>query len=330
MLAEAFPRLAVRLRSTFPDADIRLVNNGMGLKVGFPNFPAWEVEVTGVPCHEQFQLVQSTVSLRYECLQDVPEEDFLRLIAGENLGLRGATLLAERDGARRGIRIRTTFLGQKGRTRDEAESLAIDVLSILRYARLLEDRILRSTAGETFSYELYYSQYLSKGLGRNRFINYARSIFQGSTERVFGQVTSMLRDDYKYPVQINRPFVATIVPPSSNLEIVLRIPEEIPMLSCCTSLYAFAWNPARTFELVSRLNWMTEAGHFEVNADGSLVSFVSWKHLTNDLRYYSLDHVIDTVHTADRLLQSELPARKDTSGSQLKANASSLEAYKAA
>ena len=82
-------------------------------------------------------------------------------------------------------------MGQKGRTVDEAENLAIDVLSLLRYARLLEDRIMRSTAGYYFSYEMYHSQYLSKGLGRNRFINYARSIFNGSTERVFGQLSVM-------------------------------------------------------------------------------------------------------------------------------------------
>jgi hypothetical protein len=330
MLVEAFPRLAIRLRSTFPDAQIKLAENSSGLRVSFPAFPAWEVEVTAAPCHEQFQILQSSIVLHYDCLQDIHEDEFLRLISAENLGLRGATLLADKEHGRRAIKIRSSFVGQKGRTRDEAENIAIDTLSMLRFARLLEDRILRSVAGDRFSYEMYYSQYLSKSIGRNRYINYARSIFQGSSERVFGQVAGMLKDDYKYKVNISRNFIATISPPGSELEIVLRIPEEIPMLTCSASLHMAAWEPDKSFELVARLNPTMTMGHFEVNADGSLISFVSWKHLTNDLRYYSLDQMIASVHEAERVLQAQLPDMKVNSTEMMKAQASSLDAYRTA
>jgi hypothetical protein len=331
MLAEAFPRLAIRLRSTFPDAQIKLAENARGMRVSFPAFPAWEVEVTAAPCHEQFQVLQSSILLHYECLQDIPVDDFHRLISAENLGLRGATLLVDKEHGRRAIRIRSSFIGQKGRTRDEAENIAIDTLSMLRFARLLEDRILRSVANDRFSYEMYYSQYLSKSIGRNRYINYARSIFQGSTERVFGQVAGMLKEDYKYKVNMSQNFIASITPPGSDLEIILRIPEEIPMLTCSASLHMAAWDPEKSFELVARLNPTMTMGHFEVNADGSLISFVAWKHLTNDLRYYSLDQMIASVHEAERVLYAELPELQETRtdvGDTMKAHASSLDAYK--
>lgn len=330
MLAEAFPRLAIRLRSTFPDAQIKLANNASTLRVSFPAFPAWEVEVSGTPCHEQFQVLQSSLVIQYECLQKISEDDFNRLICAENLGLRGATLIADKRHGPRAIQLRSTFIAQKGRTRDEAENLAIDVLSLLRFARLLEDRILRSVIGDRFCYELYYNLYLSKSIGRNRFINYARSIFQGSTERVFGQVMGMLKEDYKYKVTVGRHFVATINPPESALNIILRIPDEIPMLTVSASLYTAGWEPEKSFALVNRLNAAVNVGHFEVNADGSLISFVVWKHLTNDLRYYSLDQMVTAVHEAERMLLAELPSARVSSVGRARANASSLDAYRSA
>ena len=309
MFVETFPRLAVRLRSMFPDAQVELQENSKGLRVLFSAFPNWELEVAAVAAQKGFSVFQTSLVLRYDCLQDIPEEDYLRLISAENLGLRVVTLLAEAEGTRRSIRIRSSFIGQKGRTRDEAESLAIDVLSQVRFARILEDRITRSMAGENFSYEMYYSQYLSKSIGRNRFINYARSIFQGSCERVFGQVTSMIREDYKYKVHSSKQLIATVNPPSSQLEIMVRIPEEIPVLTCTAPLYKSAAEPLETFRLVARLNSLVPSGHFEVSADGSLISYVIWKHLTNDLRFYSLDQMIAAVHQAERLLLTEMPAR---------------------
>jgi hypothetical protein len=308
MALETFPRLAVRLRSSFPDQKISLEPKGEGIRVRFRNFPAWDVVVSLArgASTDNFHTIVSSVSLRYDSLQDLPEEDFLKFIAAENLGLRGATLIADRSDGQRLIRVRSTFLAQKGRTRDEAENLAIDILSLLRYCRLLEDRINHSTPGDVFSYELYFATYLSKGLGRNRFINYARSIFDGSTERVFGQFSDMLLKDYSYPVQIQSRNKALITPPDSSLEIHLRIPEEIPMLICQATLAAFEWDIGKTFALVSKLNEVNQVGHFEVNADGFHVSFSAWKHLTNDLRYYSLDKLIQSVPAAEKLLQKTL------------------------
>ena len=329
MLVEAFPRLAVRLRSTFPDALIKLVDSASAIRVVFPTFPAWEVSVSSIPCSDQFQIFESCITLRYDCIQNVPADDFNRYVSAENLGLRGASIIVDESGGKLSLKIRSTFVGQKGRTRDEAENLSIDVLSLLRFARMLEDRLLRSVGGEHFSYEMYYSQYLSKSIGRTRFINYARSVFQGSTERVFGQVIGMLKNDYKFKVMLGRGSVATVHPPSSDLEIIMRIPDEIPMLTCSAALCKCPWEYEKSFALVTRLNATMKSGHFELNADGTLISFVNWKHLTNDLRYYSLDQMISAVHEAEKTITVELPALKPTLNELLKARASSLDAYRA-
>lgn len=325
MLPELFLRLAVRLRSSFPDGKIELTDHG--LLVSFPACPNWEVEVSTKPQSEQFQIVESVIRVRYECLQDIPEGDFARLLAAENLGLRGATLVADETHGKHAIAIRSTFVGQKGRTRDEAENLAIDTLSLLRFARLFEDRVLKSQVNNQFSYDLYYSQYLLRSIGRNRFINYARSIFQGSTGRVFGQMASMMKEDYKYDVNVSRGSVATVTPPGSKTVIILRIPDEIPMLTCSASLHMANCEPEKAFDLVTRLNPLLKSGHLEVNADGSLISFVTWKHLTNDLRYYSLDQMIASVHEAEKLLAEHLPAQEEKTSEQKKGRVASMDAY---
>lgn len=331
MLAEAFPRLAVRLHSTFPDATVSLAEKAQAINVSFTSFPDWEVHVKALDTYdEQFQVFESSITLRYECLQTVSADDFHRFLAAENLGLRGASILAQNFAGKRILRIRSTFLGQKGRTRDEAENLAIDTLSLFRFARMLEDRVLRSTVGEHFSYEMYYSQYLSKSIGRNRYINYARSVFQGSTDRVLGQVLKMMQEDYKYGVELKRGSVATIRPKESHLEITVRVPDEVPMLTCTAPLFLCPWEPSESFALVAKLNNEVSMGHFEVNPDGTLISFVAWKHLTNDLRFYSLDKMILAMHEAERVLKSHINGVAPASPEVLKERASSLGAYRAA
>ena len=74
------------------------------------------------------------------------------------------------------------------------------------------------------------------------------------------------------------------------------------MLTASCPLHLATWDPDKSFELVARLNSLVSLGHFEVNVDGSLISFITWKHLTNDLRFYALDELIASVHEAARLL----------------------------
>jgi hypothetical protein len=323
MLVEAIPRLAVGLRTTFPDARIELEGT-KSLRVLFPNHPNWEVEVVTRPFIDpagaEFQFISSSVILRYECLQDITEEDFQRLITCENFGLRGVSVLAGTEGKERVVRVRSAYLGAKGRSRDEQENIAIDILSLLRYSRLLEDRILRSSAGSWFSYEMYHSQYFSATRGRNRYINYARNIFNGSADRVFGQVMEMLKDDYSYEVEVTDGQAARVTPPSQQIEMVVRLPIEVPMLTCFAPLHTASSSLSEyntqaqelrlpkvgVMKLINKLNHEVDTGHFEVGPDGTLISFIAWKHLTNDLRYYSLDQMVAAVHAAQRLLEREI------------------------
>lgn len=308
MFVEAFPRLAIRLRSTFPDANIQLADDAKSIVIGFPASPNWEVRVSGIACREHFLCIETSITLYYECLRRLPEEDFNRFIAAENLGLRGATILVEDSKGPRTLRLRATFIGQKGRSTDEAENIAIDVISLLRFARMLEDRILRSSVADEFSFELYYSTYLSKSIGRSRYINYARNIFRGSTERVFGQVARLFKEDHKYEVVFDRGLIANLRNPSIDFEINFRIPDQIPMIACSALLHTFEGKRRDSYALASRLNSKVKFGHFEVSADGSKIFFATWKHLTNDLRLYSLDQLLHSIHEAYWILRKELAA----------------------
>ena len=152
MLAEGLPRLAVQLRSMFPDACVLLdkwldqaldKGHDTGLRIlrsTFPNHPGREIVSRSFELPEgqgQFQFFESSLVLNYSCLQQISDDDFNRLIAAENLGLRGTTILALDIGAsaKRGVVLRAGFIGQKGRTIDETENLAIDILTLLRFAQ---------------------------------------------------------------------------------------------------------------------------------------------------------------------------------------------------
>lgn len=311
-MSEAIPRLAVRLRSAFPEAQIDLRSRfKMGLVLPQSQ---WDIEVDAVPIQDErlqsqgFQNFRTSLTLCLDCLQRIPELDFLHLIAAENEGLRGITLLAERSGPYRTIRLQTGFFGRKGRTHDESESLTLDVLSVIGFAHLLEDRIHRSKVGSDFCLEIYRSRYNQSLINRNRFINFARTIFRGSLEQSFNDMVSHLRLDGRYRVQVTGPHVAKVTTLSSTLEIVLRIPNEVPMLTCFAPLFSSATlHTEKAMDLVSRLNWTGEHGHFECNTDGSLISFASWKQLTNDIRFRSVERLLESALNAEQVLRKELP-----------------------
>gem|GEM_PF-3558008 len=143
---------------------------------------------------QPLQFLSSSLRLEFPQLENLGHAELLRLLSFENSGVRGLTLNAVPES--RTLLLCTGFAAQRGRSVDETENLAIDVPSLLRFAKLLEDRISRSSIDGKFSYELYHSQFISVGSGRNRYIRNARSIFQGSTNRVFGQLQTLLKTDY--------------------------------------------------------------------------------------------------------------------------------------
>lgn len=304
MLVEAIPRLAAHLRTVIPEAQIELENQNH-LVVSPSAFPEWRIQVSGKPVHDEFQILQTSLDLEFESLSRITDSDFNRLIATENFGLRGVTLL-KGEGSPRRLRIRTGFLGQMGRTLDEMENTTIDILSTLRFARLLKDRIQRSSAGGDFSIEMYHSMYIVGSRGWQRHINSGRSFFKGSTERFFGQLVTMLQKDHKCQPTVQERNIAKVQLPNSDLEIVMRVPEEMPIISFYTPIQIADRNPSKIMATLEELNRKTDFGHFEATQKGSLISFVTWKHLTNDLRYFSLDHLITSTLKAEELLRLRL------------------------
>lgn len=301
------PRLVVRLRSAFPDASVECLGTERLRIVLGPQAPR-VIEVHASPIDiggEMFQAIQARMSLRFECLEDVSEVDYHRLVASENFGLRGVTVLStekELEVEGRSLVVRSSFVGLKGRTKDEAENALIDILSMVRFSRLLEDRILRSSAAGAFCFEMYQSQYLAKGGLRNRYINYARSVFQGSTERIFGEVTKTLAEDHLCTVGNKQPTEASITQNSTQLALEVRVPDEIPMLVFTSQIQVPSMEFRKLVMLANQWNEKFPLGHFEVGIDPRSgepsLAFVQWKHLTNDLRLYAVDYVLKNLNAA--------------------------------
>ncbi len=361
MLIEAIPRLVVHLRSMLPDAKIEiLIGEHAAIRASEPrpnpvplrmsmcmrNQPDWLVisemlplspstrksafvaaDQTSNHLESGIQYLDSSLLLKFRELEQISGDSFLKLLTFENLGLRGLTLIE--GNLARDIIVRTGFVAQVGRTLDETENLAIDFLSLLRFAKILKDRISRSSVDGKFSYEMYHSQYLAAGRGRNRYINYARSIFQGSTERVFGQMQSLLKKDFGADCSLSSPglariYIAQLRDRDRKIEFSLRVPGEIPgevpMVTCDSPIMihrasagavGMAVLPAHEMmELAARLNRHPETrtlpGHFEITGAGAFLTYVTWKHLTNEIHLFSLDYIVTGIARAEEILSEEL------------------------
>lgn len=329
MAAGVLPRLAVRLRSAFPDAGLEVERERLTLRLTSPTPRTIEFASRPVPTAggDPYQVIEASLRFRFDALDEVPEQDFLRLIAAENSGLRGVTVVSDEVDGHRAIRVRASFLGVRGRTKDEAENALIDVLSIIRFSRLLEDRILRSTAAGLFCVEMYHSQYLSKTGGRNRYVNYARSVFQGSPERILGEASRILKEDHGFDVRSSGVAQMTLASTDRDFEINVRVPDEIPMVVFSARLPVDPMDSRKAHALANRLNREVNVGHFEVvstpNSRNCGIAFSAWKHMTNDLRLYAVDHLVAT------LLQSAEMVRGSESGRSLAPSWSEIDARRA-
>lgn len=317
MSAGVLPRLAVRLRSAFPDAGLEIERECLTLRLTSPSPRTIEFSSSPVPTagQEPYEVVEASLRIRFDALDEIPEQDFMRLIAAENQGLRGVTVVSDEVQGHRALRLRASFLGVRGRTKDEAENVLIDVLSLVRFSRLLEDRILRSTAAGLFCVEMYHSQYLSKTGGRNRYVNYARSVFQGSPERILGEAGRILKEDHGFEVRSGG--ISQMTMGMEDLEVVVRVPDEIPMLVFNARLPVEAMDARKAQALADRFNKETNVGHFEVvalaNSRQFGLAFSAWKHMTNDLRLYAVDHLVATLLQAAEQVRADVPKMRPLS-----------------
>lgn len=314
MMAEAIPRLAISMRSVLSDASIQVLEKN-NIEIRFDGLPAWKIEVARKLVNHQYQIFSTTIDLAPLCLASLSLEELQRLAALENLGLRGATILpidpALNDG-RGSIRIRASFVGQKGRTTDEVENLTVDILNVLAFARTLEDRLTDSAIAGEFSFELYNSRYETRTIvPPSRFVSNGQVLFQGSTDRVFGEITKSLKTELGFQVRNAGNKTAIVVAPATKtdtpIEIVIRIPDEIPVFVAHAPLVKITGkNPVEIASFLDELNSQGEAGHFEFNPVDQALCFTAWKHLTNDLRHFSFDHTILSVNRAYALATENL------------------------
>lgn len=317
MMAEAIPRLAIAMRSVLADAQVT-VSGTESIQIRFDGLPSMKIEVVRHLVNNQFQMIESRLDLAPLCISTLSRTDLSRLAAMENLGMRGISVLPvspEQNHGRAALRLRTGFVGQKGRTKDEVENLAIDILTTIAFARQLEDRLTENSVAGEFSFELYQTVNRSRPTVPIRVINHGQSIFSGSTDRVFAQICATLRNDFQFGVTNVSPNTARIDSPRFNggdraVEMLAKIPSESPIFMCQANLMKLEAGLAESvWTLLADLNAQVESGHFEWNPIDRVLSFVSWKHLTNDLRHFSFDYVIFSATHAMALALETLKNR---------------------
>lgn len=305
-LSEALPRLASSMRSVLTEAQIQVLDNHQ-IDIRFDGLPSWKINVTRQLVNNQLQMFVSHVDLFPLCLASLSFSELQGLSAVENLGLRGVTVLPIDPGlheGRGGLRIRASFVGQKGRSTDEIENLTVDIMNVLAFARTLEDRITDSTIAGEFSQELYNSRFGSKSqLQSTRIVSNGQSMFEGSTDRVFSEIMRSLKSDLGFQIRSSGQRTALAVAPSAQskdpIEIVIRIPEEIPVFIAHAPLMKITGKSEdEVAAILDDLNSQSESGHFEYNPTDQILCYTAWKQLTNDLRHFSFDHAVLSVNRA--------------------------------
>lgn len=328
-MAEAIPRLAIAMRSVLPDANVQVVRStrqnlsNEEIEIRFAGLPAWCVRISRQLAGNQRQIIETSVDLMPLCLAMLSDAELDRLAALENLGLRGVSLvpIGKKNRSRGGLRIRTSFLAQKGRTADEVENLAIDILTVTSFARSLEDRLTGCSVAGEFSFELYASRTkLGAPASSNRFITHGHQVFSGSTDRVFAEVLKSFKQDFSFKIRTTSSSSAVIEPvqpiagsgTTPALQIVARIPREIPIFLCQVELMKLSrHSPEQVIGLLAELNLDCESGHFEFDVEKKVLVYSTWKHLTNDLRRFSFDHVVYSVMRAHALAQLSIEQEDD-------------------
>lgn len=307
MHSEAISRLTVRLQQLMPEAEIQL-NQEDVISVNSQKFPNWCVLIQlQTDPNEKFQMVTSSISLENEPaipnLESLTDADFNLFIAGENLGLRGATLLAPAvsSSVNRSLYVRSSFLVNKGRSVDESECLLISILTIVRFARTLIERMLHNSLHHKFSLEMYRCQFLSQGPSRPRYIPLGRQFIDDNTQTIFQNVVRYFRHDLRYNVTLPDYNIAKIRPRQSDderykFDSTLSITTESPLITIQTPIGFSDHSPTETLRLVSKLNQNCRLGHFEVTPDGSFVTFISWKYLTHDFKVETLKSLVEVSH----------------------------------
>ncbi len=305
-MAEALPNLGTSLRTVLPDAQIHVLQNDL-LDIRFDGLPAWKIHITKQMLNSQLQMFVTSIDLLPHCLASLSFGDLQRIAAIENLGLRGVSVFpldpALHEG-RGGLRIRASFVGQKGRSTDEVENLAFDIMNGLSFARILEDRITDSAIAGEFSHELYASRFTSKlQLKTTRIVTIGQPVFDGSSDRVFSEIMRSLKSDLGFQIRSSGNRTALAVAPSSQstdpIEIVIRIPQEIPIFIAHAPIIKINGKTEEEIAtILDELNSQSESGHFEYNPIDQILSYAAWKQLTNDLRHFSFDHTVLTVNRA--------------------------------
>ncbi|CAN5627078.1 hypothetical protein BH10BDE1_BH10BDE1_09900 [soil metagenome] len=299
---QAIPILATAMQSVLADAQIQVIENRQ-ISIRFDGLPSWRITVVRHVISSQNQMIETQIDLMPLSLASMTPMELGRLATSENLGLRGVSVIplnpADNDD-RGGLRVRASFVGQKGQTTDEVENLAIDILTVLTFARTLEDRVTDNTIAGEFSFELYNSRFESPtAVQSTRFVTTGQKIFEGSQDRVFSEIMKPMKSELSFGVREIGQRTAMLRAPGSNLEIVAKIPGEIPIFVAHAPLMKLdGKTPEQIWEIVTELNSKIESGHFEFNPNDSILSFTTWKHLTNDLRHFSFDHTILTVARA--------------------------------
>lgn len=310
IVEDVIPRLANTMRSVLTDAQIQVHQSEQESQfdLRFDGLPSWRLIVQNHSITSDYQMIETHIDLFPLCIASLSKTELQRLTASENSGLRGVTvspLHSEAHDDRSGLRVRARFLAQMGDSDDEVENLTADILTVLTFARTLEDRLTENTVAGEFSFELYNSRFEAPNATLSaRFVRTDQNIFEGSSERVYHEVMSKIRPSFRYEMRNAGPrsSILTVEGSEPLLEIVTKIPDEAAMfIAHAPLLNLTGMDPSDVWSLLEELNSSTEVGHFEVSPSDMILCFTTWKHLTNDLRQFSFEHAIVSVNNAFKI-----------------------------
>jgi hypothetical protein len=311
---EALSLLASSMKDAFSGAQVSILSDDL-IDIRFEGLPAWKVNVTRQLLNNQLQLFVTQIDLFPHSLTGFQMEALTQIAASENCGLRGVSVYAIdpalRDG-QGGLRVRASFVGQKGRSTDEIENLALDIMNVLAFARTLEDRVTDSTIAGEFSQELYNSRMQHQNLEPvTRIVSSGEPVLDCNVERIFSEVVRSLKEDLGFQVRSSGDLMALATAPfvyaKDPIEIVIRIPPSAPIFIAHAPLMKVSGkSKAEISTILDDLNSESESGHFEFNSKDETLCYTAWKHLTNDLRHFSFDHTVLTVNRAYSLAHENL------------------------
>lgn len=297
-------RLKQTIQTQFPEAAVREKDDS-NLFVDWKEGSHYSVELLLTPINADYSIVTSFLGFAPSLLGQTRAEDFLNFVAYENFGLRGCSILGATE--QRSLLLKSSFLAGPTGGRNEEESLAMDLINLPAHASRLEERLGRCEEDGHFSLFQYLREFYQKELTSLKLAHSSGKIFEGDTVEAFETVERIFTQELRYPFERINFKAARVKIPGINLETILKIPEDCPMLTLWTPMVQWPASFAKAYEFTNHLNLQTHIGHFEILSRGDTIAHTAFKPLTHTLTRDHIELLVGSIVTARILAEKSLP-----------------------